>query len=449
VVDYPSGTVTFLFTDIAGSTRLWEDHREAMRTAVDRHFAILRQAIADHGGVLFKTVGDAVQAAFPNATAGLAAAIAAQRALAAEPWPAPLGSLPVRVALHAGTATPSDGDYLAPSLNRLSRLMLASHGGQVVLSETVRRLLEGNVPAEASLKDLGEHRLRDLLEPERVWQVVAPGLETEFPPLGTLAARPHNLPAQPPLIGREAEVAAILERFREGARLVTITGPGGTGKTRLALESAAELMDDFPDGVWFLDLSGLTDPTLALPQVAVTLGVRESGELPAARAVAGYLAGKRVLLVLDNLEQFRPFAALSQLLADLLAAVPELAILATSRAPLRVRLEQEFPLSPLPVPAADDATIDALLGSPAVRLFVARAQAARPGFVLGPRNAAAVAAICRRLDGLPLAIELAAARVRALTPADILIRLGDRIDLLADPKSDRPEIGRAASREQV
>jgi class 3 adenylate cyclase len=438
--DFPSGTVTFLFTDVEGSTRLWDSHPTAMRGAIDRHLTILDEAVAAHHGVHFKTIGDAIQAAFPTAADGLAAAVAAQQALTAEPWPDPPGPLRVRMALHAGAAIPVDGDYLAPSLNRVSRLLFVSHGGQILLTETIRRLLEGSLPPETTLRNLGEHRLRDLLEPERIWQVAAPGLLADFPPLISLDARPHNLPAPPtPLIGRESDVAAVLQAFREGTRLVSITGPGGTGKTRLALETAAELMDDYPDGVWFLDLSGLHDPDLLLPQIAATLGVRESGAQPVAERLAGHFAGQCVLLVLDNLEQFRPQGTVGRVIADLLAAAPGLAILATSRAPLRLRFERELPLSPLAVPVAADTTIEALSISPSVRLFVERAQAVRPGFVLGPRNAAAIAALCRRLDGLPLALELAAARVRTLTPADILMRLGERLDLLADAKADRPD----------
>jgi predicted ATPase/class 3 adenylate cyclase len=440
MVDLPRGTVTFLFTDIEGSTALWERDREAMAVAVERHIALLDAAIHAYGGVHFKTVGDAVQAAFPTAAEGLAAAVAAQRALTSEPWPATIDPLRARIALHAGAATPIDGDYLAPSLNRLSRLLLVSHGGQIVLTETVRRLLDNALPPETSLRDLGEHRLRDLLEPERVWQVLAPGIPADFPPLRSLMVRPHNLPPPPtPLIGREREVATVVQLVRDDARLVTVTGAGGTGKTRLALEAAAELLEDFPDGVWFLDLAGLTDPALLLPQIAATLEVRQSGEQPLAERLADHLASRRVLLVLDNLEQFRPYDALGRAVAELVMMAPGLAILATSRAPLRLRIEREFPLPPLPIPGARESTVAVLAESPAVQLFVSRAQAVRPGFTLGPHNATAIAALCRRLDGLPLALELAAARVRALTPADILHRLGSRLDLLADAGADRPD----------
>jgi predicted ATPase/class 3 adenylate cyclase len=437
--EMPRGTVIFLFTDIEGSTALWEQDRAAMQAAVERHLALLRQTIEQHGGVLFKTVGDAVQAAFASAPEALLAAVTAQRALVAAEW-GPFAAFPVRVALHAGSAAPADGDYLAPSLNRLSRLLLVSHGGQIVLTETVRRLLDGALPPDAKLRDLGEHRLRDLLEPERVWQVVAPGLRVDFPPLRTPSACPHNMPIPPtPLIGRETEVAAITRLFREGARLVTLAGPGGTGKTRLALDVAAELLDDFPDGVWFLELAALTDPALLLPQIAATLGVRESGEQSVTERLAESFANRRVLLVLDNLEQFQPHEALGRAVADLLTVAPGLAVLGTSRAPLKLRGEREVPVSPLSVPAPRATDVATLAASPAVQLFVARAQAVRPGFGLTAQNAVAIAALCRRLDGLPLALELAAARVRVLSPADILRHLGDRLDLLADSSSDRPD----------
>src|SRR5215217_2461935 len=244
MADLPRGTVTFLFTDIEGSTALWEQDRAAMRAAVTQHLALLREAIATHGGVAFKTVGDAVQAAFATAPAALVASVAAQRELQTAPWPEVTGPLRVRVALHAGMAEPIDGDYLAPCLNCLSRLLAAGHGQQVLLTETVRRLLEGEHPAGGSLRALGSHSLRDLLEPEEIFQVLAPGLPEQFPPLRTLPSHPTNLTAPPTaLIGRDEELATLGRLLGpESSRLVTLTGPGGTGKTRLALEVAAEAL---------------------------------------------------------------------------------------------------------------------------------------------------------------------------------------------------------------
>ncbi len=441
MTDLPSGTVTFLFTDIEGSTRRWQLDAVAMTDAVARHLSLLRDAIQRSGGVPFKTVGDAVQAAFPTAPQAVQAAVAAQQALLAESWPEPLQPLRVRMALHAGEAAPRDGDYLAPMLNRLARLLGVSHGGQILVSSAVCGLLRDQKLPDITLRFLGEQQLRDLLEPEQVWQVVAPELPADFPPLHSPGTPPpQNLPAPAtPLIGRETEVATVLRLFSESMRLVTVTGTGGTGKTRLALAAAAESLDDFAGGVWFLDLAALTEPRMLLPQIAAVVGVRESGEAPLAEQLAQHFADQRVLLLLDNLEQFRPANELARTVANLLAAAPTLAILATSRAPLRLRQERELPLAPLPVPSSRETAVATLQTSPSVQLFVSRAQAVRPGFTLGPHNAQAVAELCRRLDGLPLALELAAARIRALAPADILKRLGNRLDLLADPRSDRPD----------
>lgn len=441
MADLPSGTVTFLFTDIEGSTERWQLDAAAMAAAVDRHLSLLRDAIQRSGGVPFKTVGDAIQAAFPTAPQAVQAAVAAQQALLAEAWPEPLQPLRVRMALHAGEAAPRDGDYLAPMLNRLARLLGVSHGGQILVSSAVCGLLRDQKLPDITLRFLGEQQLRDLLEPEQVWQIVAPGLPADFPSLSSPATSPpQNLPVPATsLIGREIEVEMILRLFSEGTRLVTVTGAGGTGKTRLALAAAVELLDDFTGGAWFLDLAALTEPRMLLPQIAAVVGVRESGEAPLSAQLARHFADQHVLLVLDNLEQFRPAHDLAQIVASLLSAAPTLVILATSRAPLRLRQERELPLLPLPVPSSREDALATLQASPSVQLFLTRAQAARPGFTLGPHNAQAIAELCRRLDGLPLALELAAARIRALAPADILNRLGDRLDLLADPRSDRPD----------
>ncbi|CAA9576383.1 MAG: Transcriptional regulator, AfsR family, partial [uncultured Thermomicrobiales bacterium] len=436
MADLPTGTVVFLFTDVEGSTARWERDRPTMAAAVDRHLALLRQAVAAHGGVPFKTVGDAVQAAFPSAPRAVAAALDAQRALLAEDWSA-VGGLPVRMALHAGEAAPDGrGDYLAPTLNRLARLLSTGHGGQVLLSQAVQQLARGALPEGAALRDLGEHRLRDLLEPERVFQLLHPELPEAFPPLRSLAGRPHNLPMQPtPFLGREREVAEVTGLLRRGeARLLTLAGPGGVGKTHLALAAAAELLDAFPDGAWFVDLAPLADPALVPTAVATALGLREAGGRPPADAAANHLRDKAALLVLDNWEHLLGAAPF---VADLLAACPRLAVLATSRAPLRLRGEREHPVGPLALadPAADAA---ALAGSEAVALFVERARAVKPGFALDETNAVAVAGIVRRLDGLPLAIELAAARVRVLAPPALLARLDRALPLLTSGPRDAP-----------
>src|SRR5918998_5377390 len=439
MADLPSGTVTFLFTDIEGSTALWEQDAAAMRLAVDRHLELLDAAIAAHDGYRFQVIGDAVQAAFAAAPDALAAAVEAQRAIADEPWALPT-PIRVRMALHVGEATPdATGDYhQVPALNRLSRLLAVAHGGQIVLSDAARALIDDAPLPSVTLLDLGEYRLRDLLEPGRIWQALAPGLQSRFPPPRTLERLETNLPMQlTTLVGREVEVAhisALIER--EGARLVTLTGPGGTGKTRLALAVAAEALDTFPDGVWFVDLSPLTDPALVLPGIASVLGVREAGGQGLLQAVKAFLESKRLLLVLDNFEQVLDAAPQ---LAELLTACPRLAMLVTSREPLQVRAEQQVPVAPLPLPPLERVlSLAELALVPAINLFVQRARAIVPDFALTEENAAAIVAICQRLDGLPLAIELAAARIRLLPPQALQERLERSLPVLTGGPRDAP-----------
>jgi predicted ATPase/class 3 adenylate cyclase len=434
--EFPSGTVTFLFTDIEGSTALWERDRAAMVAAVERHLQLLRSAITAHGGVLYKLVGDAVQAAFATAPAAVAAALDAQRALLAEPWDS-AAPLRVRMALHAGEAEPRDGDYLTAPLNRLSRLLVTGHGGQVLLTQSVQQLCRGALPQAVALRDLGEHRLRDLLEPERIFQLLHPDLPADFPPLRTLAERPITLPVPAtPFLGREQEVAQITALVRrEGVRLVTLTGPGGVGKTRLALQLAAEVADAFPAGVWFVGLAPITNPDLVVSTIAEALGVREAGGEPLSVRLRSFLRDKRLLLVLDNFEQVVETAPL---IADVLAAAPDLKVVVTSRVRLRLSGEYEHVVPPLEVVSGNGLSIEKASRSEAVRLFVARAQAVRENFALTEENAAAVSAICRRLDGLPLAIELAAARVKILPPAALLARLEKRLPLLTGGSRDLP-----------
>ena len=436
--EFPSGTVAFLFTDIEGSTKRWERDSAAMWAAVERHIALLRAAIAAHDGVHFKTIGDAVQAAFPTVPKAAAAAIAAQAALREEDW-GDLGPLRVRMAIHAGEATPKDGDYFAPALNRLARVLGTGYGDQVLLTETARALLADHLPPDHDLRDLGPHRLRDLLVPERIFQLTGPGLAVDFPPLKSLDRQPHNLPAQPtPLIGRESELATLREMVSApGSRLITMTGPGGSGKTRLALQVAAESQDAFPDGVWWVPLATVSDPDLVPQAIAVPLGVREVHGEPLLETLGEHLRARRLLLLLDNLEQVVDAAPL---LGRLLDEASQLTILATSREPLRLRAEREFPIDPLPLPATKGVvSLETALASPAVQLFLERAQSVKPSFTVEADNVADVVAICRRLDGLPLAIELAAARVRILSPAALLARLGQRLTILTDGARDLPE----------
>ncbi len=435
--DLPTGTVTFLFTDIEGSTALWEQDQMTMSTAVDRHLSLLRTAIEANGGVLFKTAGDAVQAAFPTAPAAVAAALEAQRSLATATWSEFDHPLTVRMAVHTADAEPRNGDYLAPGLNRLARLLAAAHGGQVLLSLSARDLARDALPPGTSLRDLGEHPLRDLDRPERVFQLLHPDLTADFPPIRTLATRSSNLPAQPtPFLGREEQVARVVDLLRrEDVRLLTITGPGGVGKSRLGLQAAADLLENFPDGVWFVDLSVLDDPALVPSAIAGVLGVREAGSGLTDR-LSSALTGKRLLLVLDNFERVLEAATT---VSDLLARARGLKVLVTSRTPLHISGEREYPLLPLLVPDPTDMPpLERLSQFESVRLFVERAQAVRPDFTVTTANASAVAEICYRLDGLPLAIELAAALVRLLPPHALLQRLELRLPLLTRGARDVP-----------
>ena len=436
--EHPSGTVTFLFTDVEGSTRLWQEHPQGMGAAIARHDALLQTAVDAQGGYVFKSMGDAICAAFASAGGAASAAVAAQRALAAEPW-GETGPLRVRMALHSGEAEIRAGDYFGPPLNRVARLLAAGHGGLILLSQTTHELVRGALPKGVFPWDLGEHRLRDLLEPERVYQLIVPDLESDFPPLRTLDARPNNLPLQPtPLVGREREVAATVAALRRPeVRLLTLTGPGGTGKTRLALQAAADLSEDFADGVFFVALANVTDPNALPAAVAEVLGVREEGTRPVQERLIDELAPKHVLLLLDNFEQL---ATAAPVVTTWLAAAPHLKLMVTSRVPLRLRAEHEQRVPTLGLPVRGAVTSpDQLNQYEAVRLFIARAQAVREDFTVTNENAPAVAEICHRLDGLPLAIELAAARSKLLPPQAMLARLERRLGLLTGGARDLPE----------
>src|SRR5829696_7639284 len=437
----PTGTVTFLFTDIEGSTRLWESNAQEMQEALARHDELLRTAIEERCGYVFKTVGDAFCAAFGTATDAAEAALACQRALLEENWAEEVGAIRVRMALHAGAAEERDGDYFGPAVNRVARLLSAGHGGQVLLSHAAKELTQDDLPDGVSLKDLGERRLKDLFRPERVFQLLSPELPTSFPPLKTLDARMNNLPAQPtPLVGRERELGEVRDLLRaEGVRLLTLTGPGGIGKTRLGLQVGAELLDEFEDGVFFVALATITEPALVPSAIAEALGVVEAADQPLEESLKGYLRPKELLLLMDNFEQVLGGAPL---VGELLSACPELKVLATSRSVLRVYGEQEYPVPSLELPRPGGGglpALEALSQYESVRLFIERAKAAKPDFEVTNESVPAVAEICVRLDGLPLAIELAAARIKLLTPSAMLHRLGSRLKLLRGGSRDLPE----------
>ena len=421
---------TFLFTDIEGSTRLWEEFPEAMRVALARHDLLLRQAIEGAGGEVFKTVGDAFCAAFAAADGALGAAVAAQRALAGERWEGLGRPLKVRMAVHAGTAERRGGDYFGQALNRIARLMKAAHGGQVLLSEAAFEPLRQSLPPGADLRDLGEHLLKDLARPEHVYQLVHPDLPSEFPPLRSLEAFTHNLPVQlTSFIGRDREVAVVKQRLAS-ERLLTLIGAGGSGKTRLMLQVGADVIDQFEHGVWLAELAPLSDPGLVVQTVADALGVREEAGKTLLAALTDYLRTREALLILDNCEHV--VAACAAFVSRVLAACPAVRILASSREPLGVQGEGVYTVPPLSVPSVSGLLPppEELLGSPAVRLFVDRATHSQPAFQLTGANSLAVAQICNRLDGIPLAIELAAARVRILSAEQIATRLSDRFRLL-------------------
>jgi predicted ATPase/class 3 adenylate cyclase len=428
----PSGTVTFLYTDIEGSTALWEQQPQAMRAAVARHDALLRDAIAAHDGHLFRTVGDGLCAAFATAPDALAAALAAQQALQVEDWHT-LEPLRVRLALHTGAAESRAGDYVGSCLNRVGRLLAAGHGRQALLSQATADLARDTLPAGASLRDLGEHRLRDLVQPERIFQLLHPALPADFPPLRSLDAYPHNLPLQlTSFVGRAAEMAEVT-RLLATTRLLTLTGTGGCGKTRLALQVAADQVDASPDGVWLVELAPLAEPDLVAQAVATVLGVREQPGQPILTTLVAWLKAKRLLLVLDNCEHL--LDACAHLAESLLRACPSLVILATSRELLSTPGEVAWRVPSLTVPDPRQmTTAEAVRQGDAGQLFVERARQVVPAFVVSEHNAAAVLQICRRLDGIPLAIELAAARVRVLTAEQIAARLDDRFRLLTGGK---------------
>jgi predicted ATPase/class 3 adenylate cyclase len=424
----PTGTVTFLFTDIEGSTQRWEASRDAMAGVLARHDALMRASITAHGGNVFKTVGDEFCAAFATAAAAVSAAIDAQRALLAEDFSV-VGGVRVRMALHTGTANERDGDYFGSTVNRLARLLAICNGGQVLVSKTTSDLLQGNLPPDVGLRDLGNHRLKDLARPEHVYQLVAADLPKIFPALRSLGEFPNNLPPQlTSFVGREHDVAEI-KMLLQHNRLVTLVGSAGAGKTRCAIQTGAALLDDLSDGVWLVELAPISDSSLVTSATLQALGVQEVSNYSLLETLLAYLKRMRLLLLFDNCEHVIDEAR--SVANAILRACPEVRLLATSRERLNIAGEQVFRVPSLGVPAIGEvATTKSASSYGAVALFTDRAFASDGRFELTDANAPYVTEICRRLDGIPLAIELAAAWVKVLSPQQLAQRLGERFRVL-------------------
>ncbi|HEX6698880.1 MAG TPA: adenylate/guanylate cyclase domain-containing protein [Solirubrobacteraceae bacterium] len=440
IEELPSGTVTFLFSDVEGSTRLLTRFPDRYAEVLARHQHLLRAAFAEHDGREVHTEGDAFFVAFARAGDAIAAAVSAQRALAFERWPEGV-DVRVRIGVHTGEAEVRDDDYVGLDVHRAARICAAGHRGQVLTSSATHELVADELPGDVAFRDLGEHRLKDLERPEQLFQLVVGDLPAEFPPPASLSpgsAGANGLPSAPnPTIGRARDVRAIADRLRGGrVRLLTLTGPGGVGKTRLALEAARAAKADFADGAHFVSLAALRTPDDVPAAVVTTLAIVVLSGETADRAAERFLGAKHLLLVVDNLEHVMgavPF------IGRLLSACPTLTVLATSREPLGLQAEERYPVAPLALPArttAEDA--DALADVGAVALFCARARVRDPDFDLDDANAPPVAEICRRVDGLPLAIELAAARCGLLSPEEIAQRLQDALGTLGPGARDAP-----------
>ncbi|MDE8344713.1 MAG: adenylate/guanylate cyclase domain-containing protein, partial [Acidocella sp.] len=418
-----------LFTDIEGSSARWEHYTSAMGEAVARHDHLLTSVILNHGGIVFKSRGDGLCAVFPSAEQALHAALHAQHGLSRADFMS-VGGLRVRIAVHLGPAEARDGDFFGPAVNRVARLLDIGHGGQILVSgPAAAAVAKARLPAGAALRSLGAHRLRDLRHPEQVFQLAVEGLPDEFPPLRSLTSVTTNLPIQTSdFFGRDAELSALRDVLKTH-RLITLLGPGGIGKTRLALQAAAEPMDGAPDGVWLVELAGLTDEAQVPQAVAAIFNINLNVGGSPVEQIANALHTSRLLLVLDNCEHL--VAAVAALADTVLSRGQNVMILATSRMPLGIAGEQIFAVPALSLPEpTTKLTANQVMQHASIQLFVARARAASPEFNLDDTTAPDIAAICQRLDGIALAIELAAARTRMLRPAELLARLNDRFRIL-------------------
>jgi len=433
----PTGTVTLMFTDIEGHTKMWEQMGDDFMPILEEHNNILRSATAKYNGYEVKTEGDAFMLAFAKASDAVLCAVEAQIALANHPWPEDIGKIRVRMGMHTGEPQVVGNDYFGSPVIRASRISSAGHGGQTLISVATRELVLEELPEEIEFLDLGLHRLKDLGREERIFQVNHPFLPQDFPPLRTLDIIPNNLPVQlTSFIGRETEIRNLSELLgRDQVRLVTLTGAGGIGKTRLSIQVAAEQFERFPDGVWFVPLASLTDPEYVITEIASVLSIQLQPKVDPKKQVIDYLSQKRLLLVLDNFEHL-PEA--TSLVNDLLRGASSLRCIVTSRELLQISGEQTFAVPPLSSPE-EDAGIEILSQYESVRLFIERAQEVKPDFKLTAKNAAAIAAICHCLNGIPLAIELAAARVRGMTGQQIYERLERQFDLLSTRRRDVPQ----------
>ena len=418
--DLPVGTITYMFTDVEGSTLLWQQYPDEMRAVMARHDSLLTSAVEANDGTVVRPrgEGDSIFAVFLRATDALAAACAAQQRLLRETWPEGI-AINVRMAMHTGESEFRDHDYYGNTVNRCARLRSIAYGGQILISEATAQLVRDDLSGEISLRELGSHRLKDLQRPEQVFQLIHPDLPADFPALKSLDAHPHNLPVQlTSFIGREEEIDEV-NGLLSTARLVTLVGAGGSGKTRLAQEIGASVIEDYPDGVWFIGLATLSETEMLRPHVAATFNVGED-------ALTGFLQGKSMLLILDNCEHLLVGAAS---LVQWLLSCPGVTVIATTREALNLAGERIFQVPPLPIPE-DNADQDKLAESDSVQLFLDRARAATPAFDLTASNAASVGQIVRRLEGIPLAIELAASRVKLLQPAEIAKRLDECFKIL-------------------